>query len=191
MAERWPSEISALQVHRMIGSGSYRTAWFMLHRLRAGLADEGFRKLMGIVEVDETYIGGENANRHWDKRQHAGGGTVGKTAVVGAIARKGNLVCRVLDDTTAPTLTKFVREVVGDKVRLIATDQAGGYKRLRRAGFRHETVDHKAGEYVRRVVHTQNLDSFWSLLKRGVMGTYHNVSAKYLPLYLERISVPS
>lgn len=177
--------VSALQIHRMIGSGSYRTAWFICHRLRAGLADEGFRKLMGIVEVDETYIGGENANRHWDKRKEMRGrGSVGKIPVIGAIARKGNLVCRVLDDTTANTLTKFVRQVASDRVQLIATDQAGGYKALRRAGYRHETVDHKAGEYVRGVVHTQNLDSFWSLLKRGIMGTYHNVSAKYLPLYL-------
>jgi transposase-like protein/predicted RNA-binding Zn-ribbon protein involved in translation (DUF1610 family) len=177
--------ISALQIHRMIGSGSYRTAWFMCHRLRAGLADDGFKKLMGIVEVDETYIGGENANRHWDKRKEMKGrGSVGKTAVIGAIARKGNLVCRVLDDTTANTLTKFVRDVTSSTVRLIATDTAGGYHRLTKAGFKHETVDHKAGEYVRGVVHTQNLDSFWSLLKRGVMGTFHNVSAKYLPLYL-------
>jgi predicted RNA-binding Zn-ribbon protein involved in translation (DUF1610 family) len=84
--------ISALQIHRMIGSGSYRTAWFMCHRLRAGLQNDEFKKLMGIVEVDETYIGGLNANRHWNKKQ-PGRGPSGKTTVIGAISRKGNVIC--------------------------------------------------------------------------------------------------
>ena len=176
--------ISALQIHRMIGSGSYRTAWFICHRLRAGLQDDNFKKLMGIVEVDETYIGGKNANRPLSKRFNLKGrGPIGKTTVIGAISRKGNLVCKIIEDTSMDTMSKFVREAVSDKVSLVATDESAGYQKLRQA-FPHDTVDHKANEYVRGEVHTNNIESFWSLLKRGVIGTYHNVSKKYLPLYL-------
>jgi hypothetical protein len=85
--------VSALQVQRQIGR-SYPTAWYMCHRLRAGMQDEEFKQLMGIVEVDETYIGGKDKNRHWDKKSHIPGGS-GKTAVIGAISRKGNVVCKI------------------------------------------------------------------------------------------------
>jgi predicted RNA-binding Zn-ribbon protein involved in translation (DUF1610 family)/transposase-like protein len=182
--------ISALQIHRMIGSGSYRTAWFMCHRLRAGLAEPEFRQLMGVVEVDETYIGGKQANRHANVRaKYHGGGAAhtGKTTVVGAIARKGNVVCKIIENTSSRTLSHFVRDVVSDRVSLISTDEGGGYRYLR-LSFPHQSVDHKAGEYVRGEVHTNNIENFWSLLKRGVIGTYHNVSAKYLPLYLNEFA---
>jgi hypothetical protein len=114
--------------------------------------------------------------------------------VIGAIARKGNVVCKVIGRATAANLTGFVRNVVSDKVSLIATDENPGYHQLghysmgRTMGLPHETVNHSKGEYVRGVVHTANLDSFWSLLKRGVIGTYHKVSADYLPLYLNEFS---
>jgi transposase-like protein len=178
--------ISALQIHRMIGSGSYRTAWFMCHRLRAGLADPEFRQLMGVVEIDETYVGGKNRNRHWNKKQ-PGTGTAGKLPVVGAIARKGNVVCQMIENADTETLTRFVRKTVSDRVDLVATDEHSGYRLLKWA-MPHEVVSHSTGEYVRGNVHTQNIESFWSLLKRGVIGTYHNVSKKYLPLYLNEFA---
>ena len=87
--------ISSLQIHRMMGFGSYSTALYMCHRIRAGLADPNFRKLVGIVEIDETYIGGKNRNRHWDKRSPGTGGE-GKETVVGAVERNGNVVARVI-----------------------------------------------------------------------------------------------
>jgi transposase-like protein len=174
--------VSALQIHRQIGSGSYETAWYMCMRLRAGMQNDEFKKLMGIVEVDETYIGGLNRNRHWNKKQPRRGSS-GKTTVIGAISRKGNVICKVIEDTSTETLSRFVRNAVSDKVSLVATDEAAGYQKLHQA-FPHEHVDHKAHEYVRGEVHTNNLESFWSLLKCGVIGTYHNVSKKYLPLYL-------
>jgi transposase-like protein len=174
--------MSALQIHRMIGSGSYRTAWFMCHRLRAGLADPDFRKLMGIVEVDETYIGGKNKNRHWNKKLK-GGGTANKIPVIGAISRKGNVVCQIIENTDTPTLDRFVRKTVNEKVTLVATDEHSGY-RLLGPSLPHQIVRHTQGEYVRGEIHTNNLENFWSLLKRGIVGTYHNVSKKYLPLYL-------
>jgi hypothetical protein len=176
--------ISALQIHRMIGSGSYRTAWFICHRLRAGMADPDFRKLMGIVEVDETFIGGKDKNRHWNKKTHIKGGEMSnKTTVIGAISRKGNVVCKIIESTDTPTLDRFVRRAVADNVSLVATDEHSGY-RLLKPSLPHEVVRHGKGEYVRGEVHTNNIENFWSLLKRGVIGTYHNVSKKYLPLYL-------
>lgn len=178
--------MSALQIHRMIGSGSYRTAWYLAHRLRAGLADPEFRKLMGVVEVDETFIGGKDKNRHWDKKVGSGGGTIGsgKIGVIGAISRKGNVVCQIIEGTNRKTLERFVRATVSERVELLATDDWVGYSELADEGYRHRVVRHKTNEYVRGNVHTNHIENFWSLLKRGVLGTYHNVSRKYLPLYL-------
>jgi len=176
--------VSALQIHRQIGSGSYETAWYMCMRLRASMHDPDFRQLMGIVEVDETFVGGKDKNRHWDKKSHVTGGIgSGKVGVIGAISRKGNVVCQIIENTDAITLNAFVRKAVSEIVDLVATDEHSGYRFLKEY-FPHESVSHSQGEYVRGEVHTNNLESFWSLFKRGVMGSFHHVSKKYLPLYL-------
>jgi transposase-like protein len=178
--------ISSLNVQRIMGFKKEKTAWYMCHRVRAAMHDEDFRQLMGIVEIDETYIGGKQANRHAkDRAKYTGRGAsnTGKTTVIGAISRKGNVVCKIIEDTSHQTINRFVHKAISDKVDLVATDSAAAYSwiGLRR---KHESVDHKAGEYVRGIVHTNNIESFWALLKRAVIGTYHNVSRKYLPLYL-------
>jgi transposase-like protein len=179
--------VSALQIQRQIGSGAYKTAWYMCHRLRAAMKDPEFKQLMGIVEVDETFLGGKQENRHWKERQkYSGRGAAhtGKVGVIGAISRKGNVVCQIIENTDAATLNRFVRKAVSDRVDLVATDEHAGYSYLDAQGYKHEFVTHSKGEFVRGEVRTNNLENFWSLLKRGVIGTYHHVSKKYLPLYL-------
>ncbi len=177
--------ISARQIHRTLGFGSYETAWSMCHRVRAGLADENFHKLMGIVEVDETFVGGLAKNRHKDKRGDGSGGTggSGKAIIAGAVSRKGNVVARVIENVRASTLTEFIREAVSTKVSLLCTDQWVGYKHLNKE-YPHATVDHARRQYVIGAVHTQTIEGFWSIFKRGVVGSFHKVSSKYLPLYV-------
>jgi transposase-like protein len=175
--------ISALQVMRVMGFGSYKTAWYMCHRVRAGLANEEFRKLMGIVEVDETFIGGDDGNRHQNKK-------VGrhwrdaKTPVIGAVQRGGKVVARVIENCRTETLEAFIAQTVGTEVSLLATDEHKGYADLPRSGYHHGTVNHSEKRYVVGAIHTNTIEGFWSILKRGVMGTYHKVSKKYLPLYV-------
>jgi len=173
--------MSALQIQRMMGFGSYGTAHSMCHKIRAALI-EPEAKLGGIVEVDETYIGGSNRNRHWDKKQ-PGTGVAGKFIVIGAAKRKGNVIARVINNTDTHTLDSFVRNAVADNVSLIATDEHSGYRHLK-GSYPHAFIRHSAKQYVDGVVHTQTIDSFWSLLKRGIMGSFHKVSRKYLPLYV-------
>jgi transposase-like protein len=177
--------INALQVHRYMGFGSYATAWYMCHRIRAGLANEDFRKLMGIVEVDETFVVGKAKNRHWPRRGGGGRGGMGsgKTPVVGAVERNGKVVTCVIKSVTGDILKSFVRGAVSEKVSLLVTDEWVGYKGLDRE-FPHAVIRHTDHQYVVGVIHTNTIEGFWSIFKRGVVGTFHKVSAKYLPLYI-------
>jgi IS1 family transposase len=177
--------VSALQVHRTMGFGSYQTAWYMCHRLRGALANEEFRKLVGIVEIDDTYIGGIGKNRHGPHDpDNRGRSTKSKTAVIGAVERKGNIVARVINRVDRATVRHFLNEAISRKVELIAHDDWPTYRYIFGAGEAHGAVNHSAKQYVHGVIHTNTIEGFWSLLKRGVVGTYHKVSRKYLPLYV-------
>jgi transposase-like protein len=173
--------VAALEVQRVMGFGSYRTAHYLCMRIRAGLIDPDFRQLMGIVEVDETYIGGKAKNKHAGK-SGLGSGIKGKLPVVGAVSRRGNVAARAVRYTDAGILQRFVHEAVSTKVDLLATKEHRGSIGLKE--YPHEFVRHTSGEYAIGAVHTQIIDGFWSLIKRGMMGIYHKVSAKYLPLYV-------
>jgi transposase-like protein len=182
--------ISALQIHRTIfgeDSGSdYRTSWFMCMRLRCAMRG-GIDQLEGIVEVDETYIGGKDKNRHWNKKVGIPGGS-SKATVIGAISRKGNVIARAVDEMGFTTMADFVAEAVSTKAKLVVTDEHRGYRHLRGHGFFHKTVNHSKHQYVTGSVHTQTIESFWSLLKRGIMGSFHHVTREYLPLYVNEFA---
>ncbi|MDO8432285.1 MAG: IS1595 family transposase [Candidatus Binatus sp.] len=183
--------MSALQIHRQIGSGSYETAWYMCTRIRAAMKNETFDQLIGEVEADETWIGGKNKNQHANKRMYGkgeGGQYKDKTMVIGAISRKGNVVCQMIEEAGFNTLQNFVKEAVSQKVTLISTDENSGYRQLTRAGYPHQTVNHSKQEYVVGAIHTNTIERFWSLLKRGIVGSYHKVSKNYLPLYLNEFA---
>jgi IS1 family transposase len=175
------NEISAFQIQRVMGFGSYGTAHSMCHKIRAALI-EPETKLGGIVEVDEPFVGGKAKNRHRYKRDGKPGPTAsGKAIVVGAVRRKGNVIARVIENVKQSTLEAFVNEAVSEKVSLLCTDQWVGYKHLS-AKFPHGTVDHAKRQY--GAVHTQTIEGFWSIFKRGIVGSFHKVSRKYLPRYV-------
>jgi IS1 family transposase len=154
----------------------------MDHRIRLAMKTGSFIKMSGEVEADETFIGGSQSNKHKSKRT-VKGGTRGKFVVAGAVERKGNVVARMIAGTDSQALHGFLNAALSDKVSLLCTDQWRGYRGINKK-FPHSTVDHSIGQYVVGAVHTQTIEGFWSLIKRGIMGTYHKVSAKYLPLYV-------
>lgn len=175
--------VSSMKLHRDIGV-TQKTAWYMLQRIRAFYI-EAHEPFEGEVEVDESYFGGKESNKHESKKLKAGRGTVGKTAVVGMKNRETNKVqAEVVETTDKETLQGFVVENTTPETT-VYTDEARAYSGLPRE---HEAVGHSVGEYVRGQAHTNGLESFWSMLKRGYTGTYHHISPKHLHRYVDEFS---
>ncbi len=179
--------VSSMKLQRDIGV-SQPTAWFMLHRIRQAWAVEHDDQFDGPVEVDETYFGGKRKNMSKAKHKELAGtgrGAVGKTAVVGMKDRNSNMVtARVVDETDAQTLQGFVGDHAAEGAT-VYTDDHGGYQGM---PFEHETVKHSVGEYDSGMAHTNGIESFWALLKRGYHGTYHHMSERHLNRYVGEFS---
>jgi len=175
--------ISAKQIERETGV-TYKTAWRMFKQIRKMLAEK-HEPLTGQVEADETFVGGLSKNMH--KRERArkitGTGGSGKIAVAGVIQRQGKVIAQVVPDRLSETLMSFVEEKVLPST-LIYTDELPAYNPLGASGYEHKRVHHSAKVWVHGDAHTNSIEGFWSLVKNGLRGVNHSVSAKYLQEYL-------
>jgi transposase-like protein len=169
--------ISARQMHRMLGVGSYKTAWYLCHRIRAAMKEELPARLKGVIEADETYVGG--------RARGAGKGHYHdtKAIILGAVQRGGPIRLKVAKDNRKRTLHQFIQANVDPDAKLY-TDEWPGYNDLPN----RETVNHRAKEYVRADVHTNSVESVWSLFKRSIVGSYHHLSEKHMQSYLDEIN---
>lgn len=171
--------MSALQIKRTLDI-AYQTAWHLCHRIRAAMRDANCELLRGIVEVDETWVGG--------KVQGLGRGYKGNKAIaIGAVQRHGKIRLQVIRDASKATLHRFIAENTAPDVEAIYTDELPAYNGVCDEDTAHETVNHSAEEWVRGDVHTNGIESVWSLLKRSIIGAYHRVSMKHLDAYLDEL----
>ena len=172
--------VSSMKLHRDL-KVSQKTAWFILHRIREVWSAEREGLFAGPVEVDKTFFGGREANKHANKKQRLGRGGVGKVVIAGAKDRATNKVrAEVVEATDAKTLQGFVVSHAAPGAT-VYTDEAKAYRGV---PFKHESVRHSAGEYVKEMAHTNGMESFWATLKRAHKGVYHKISEKHLDRYV-------
>jgi transposase-like protein len=173
--------VSSCEISRSIGV-CQKTAWFMLHRIREAMRNGSFKKLTGIVEADETFIGGKDKNRHANKKRHIQGHG-DTTIVLGMIERGGRVVATVVDSVGAIDLNPAIRKHV-EEGSVLYTDSLNSYKSLDKS-YKHGSVNHNKGEYVRGEISTNKIENYWSLFKRTVKGTYIHVAPFHLDRYLD------
>ena len=178
--------ISAHQIHRLLDI-TYKSAWFMMHRLREAMAPGGPLDQLGgegkFVEADASYIGGKERNKHVGKRDPKKIGGTGKMVVHTLVERGGRARSRHVPNVRGETLAPILFGEV-DRKSALMTDTAGGYLHVGKKFARHEMVDHGADEYVRGDAHSNTVEGYFSILKRGIIGTYHHVSEAHLQRYL-------
>jgi len=170
--------VPALQIQRMLKT-TYRTAWHLCHRIRAAMLETAPEKLNGTVEIDETYVGGKK--RRWRARCE-------RAVVIGIRKRNGELRLVRAKDATAATVREIIAAHVGEDVEVIMTDESAIYPwaLTKLPKEKHKTINHTR-EYAHGDIHTNTIESAFSLLKRGIVGTWHKVSSKHLPAYLDEM----
>jgi transposase-like protein len=179
--------ISSLQLAKEIGI-TQKSAWFVLHRLREACSTpEAIAKLKGIIELDECFIGGKEANKHQHKKLRVGRGPVGKTAVLGMRERDGRTILFPINERTLQTVTEKVHTNIELGSQLY-TDDALMFSDLDGLFFKHESVNHSAGEYARGAASTNSIESVWAVMKRGVYGVYHHISPKHTGRYTDEFA---
>ena len=177
--------ISSLQLAKEIGI-TQKSAWFLLHRLREACGKD-LRKLRGIVEIDETYVGGKERNKHADKKLHLGRGAVGKTAVLGMRERGGRLKALPLFDTSIESIQSEIYRHVEYGAEL-HTDEAPVYADMDGIFYRHDAINHGQKQYRRRNVTTNGVESAFAVMKRGIIGVYHHISPKHTGRYMDEFA---
>jgi transposase-like protein len=171
--------MSALQIKRTLDI-AYQTAWHLCHRIRAAMREINAELLRGVVEVDETYVGG--------KVRGMGGGYKGNKAIaIGAVQRAGKIRLQVIEHADKATLHQFIHDNTAPDTEAIYTDELPAYWGIEDADTKHKWVNHSAEEWVVGDVHTNGIESVWSLLKRSIIGSYHRVSIKHLDAYLDEL----
>jgi transposase-like protein len=178
--------ISSLQLAKEIGV-TQKSAWFMLHRLREACGGPKLTKLKGIVELDECFIGGKEGNKHEHKKLKAGRGAVGKVAVLGMRERGGRTIAAPMEERSLQESTKRIHENVELGTQLY-TDEHLIFSDLDGLFYKHDAVNHSAGEYATGPAHTNSIESVWAVLKRGYYGVYHSMSGKHLRRYLDEFT---
>jgi transposase-like protein len=177
--------ISALQIQRTLGIGGYKTAWHLCHRIRSAMMQTDSAPMTGVIEMDETYIGGHKLGRGWKFC-----GRADKEPVIGIRQRNGELRLFHASEVTSGVLAKYIRENVSDDAECLITDDSHFYKgaaaHLRVQG-KHKTIRHSEKVYVRGDIHTNTIESAFSLLKRGIIGSWHRLSAKHLAAYCDEM----